>query len=194
MQVTSGARVNKKARVTIGTTVIAAVLSLIAYLGISPAAAAQSPSHDLFVQIFSTIGSDKHWFWSGRLNNVSVEGKAAEKARAAGGYTLETRLVEQDVTMPTFDMRDPASTATWEDASRTYAEQASGTVHFLQGDPRPGSVWEVIEFPTLKKNNKVTMIIRVDAKSNTESIIWPEPGPKPTTPPGPGPGPTSRPR
>jgi len=64
----------------------------------------------------------------------------------------------------TWDAANPAPVQAWQDASRAYAEGASGTVHAVIGDSlRPGSIWETIELPALKANPNVTQIIRVSS-------------------------------
>lgn len=140
-------------------------------------AAPRAASHDVFNQIFGSMNRDAFWFWTGRVNGQSVEADAATRAGAAGGYSLETRLAEQNISMPGFDTRDAASVALWEDASRTYANRAEGVVRVLKGtEVRTDSVWETIEFPTLQKNVQVDRVVAIDAATGAETVIYEQDG------------------
>lgn len=75
--------------------------------------------------------------------------------------------------MPAWNPNDPAVVAAWQDVSKKYAQNASGTVHVVLGeDLRPGNVWESSEFDTLKSNPNVDQIVKIDPLTKTESVLW----------------------
>ena len=113
---------------------------------------------------------DEAVFWSGIRGG---DERASEWATKNGGVTLESRLRESGIQLPTFDRNKSASVAAWENASREFAAGAQGDVRVLQEDAvRVTSVWARIEFPMLQTNAAVTSITRVDLRSGTEEIIW----------------------
>ena len=156
--------------------VVVSVMALLAgLLAPSVAEAAQSPTHQVFVNSFN-LGANKYWFWSGRRPLAgggfeSGQYEAARLAGAAGGYTLETRIEEEDIAMPS--ERNKEATEIWDDASKTFAEQAAGEVRMVRGDMRPsGSVWETTELPTLLANPRVTEIVQIDSITHQSIVLY----------------------
>ena len=75
--------------------------------------------------------------------------------------------------MPEWNPNDPNSIRAWENLSREYAKNASGTVRAVVGkSTRPGSVWEIIELPELIKNPKVNKIIKIDPVTGKTTVIF----------------------
>jgi hypothetical protein len=60
-----------------------------------------------------------------------------------------------------------------ENASREFAQGASGSVRVLQGETlRTSSIWGRIEFPALKANPDVISIISVNPSTGAEMLLW----------------------
>lgn len=75
--------------------------------------------------------------------------------------------------LPAWDASNPASVAAWENASREFAQGASGNVRVLQGETlRTSSIWGRIEFPALKANPNVTSITAVNPSTGAEVLLW----------------------
>jgi hypothetical protein len=111
------------------------------------------------------------FFWSGRTNGVGGEGASLEIARSKGGTTLEGLIKSEGIEMPGRD--HPMNKAAWDEVSRLYAENASGTVRVVLGqEVREGSVWKRIEFDTLKANPKVNEIIAIDPLTLEEKSLF----------------------
>ncbi len=67
----------------------------------------------------------------------------------------------------------PMSRVAWDEISRVYAESAVGTVRVVLGEEvRQGSVWNRIEYETLKANPNVKEIIAVDPHTREERKIF----------------------
>lgn len=106
------------------------------------------------------------FFWSGKTNGIGYAENAEEIAEMYGGTTLEMLIKKEQIVMPVWESSVPDSVTTWKQASRWYAEQASGIVYAIIGqNTRKHSVWADIEFPTLKNNPKVTQIVFIDPAS-----------------------------
>jgi hypothetical protein len=117
---------------------------------------------------------DEAFFWSGRTDGVGGADTAGEFARDMGGTTLEQLMERRGVAMPEWDADNPATVATWKEASAAYADGVSGTVHVVLGDSlRDGNVWETAEFPALVSNPDVDRIVRIDPATGLETQIWP---------------------
>jgi filamentous hemagglutinin len=120
--------------------------------------------------VFATE-ADQAYFWSGL--GRGGDKVAAELATTRGGTTLEQITKARGIDLPTWDAANPASVQTWQNASRAYAEGASGNVRAVIGDSlRPGSIWETIELPALKANPNVTRIIQVNPATGVETVIF----------------------
>ncbi|EJD43995.1 hypothetical protein AURDEDRAFT_167046 [Auricularia subglabra TFB-10046 SS5] len=122
-----------------------------------------------------------HFFWSGRVlpaltNDDSVMPRAIAMAKQRGGTTLE--LTIEAVAMPEFGGGDPDREEIWQYASDEYANSARGDVYIVKGETlRPGNVWEVYEFPRLKKSHTVKRILQIltrKAGPEQPKQIWPE--------------------
>jgi len=75
--------------------------------------------------------------------------------------------------MPEWNTNNPAATKAWEELSREYAKNASGTVRAVIGESlRPGSLWENVELPALKQNPRVDKIIVIDPATKVERTIF----------------------
>lgn len=98
---------------------------------------------------------------------------AGEMATVRGGMTLEQVISARSIELPVWDASNPTPVLAWQNASRAYAEGAKGTVRVIIGDSsRPSSIWETIEFPTLKANPNVKTVIKVEPITGTETIIF----------------------
>jgi RHS repeat-associated protein len=124
---------------------------------------------------------DEAFFWSGRTPNGvgGFEGGqhvAAAIAAAQGGTTLEMIIASRGIVLPAWDANDPASVAAWENASRSYAEGVSGTVHAVIGSSlRGGNVWETAELPALQTNPAVTKLVQIDPFTRVKTTIFERP-------------------
>ncbi|MDR0587900.1 MAG: hypothetical protein LBG61_02845 [Burkholderiales bacterium] len=117
---------------------------------------------------------DKAFFWSG----MGMDGaKAAESlAKQKGGTTLEMVIENRGINLPKFNPDSPATIEAWKEASRLYAEGASGEVRAVLGNNvKPTSIWNTQELPALKANPKVTEIFKVDPKTGVETLIYRRP-------------------
>jgi RHS repeat-associated protein len=125
-----------------------------------------------FKEVMSTE-ADKAFFWSGRTKGVGGEKVAANIAEEYKGMTLEKLVEQRGIKMPEWNPNDPNSIRAWENLSKEYAKNASGTVRAVVGEStRPGSVWEIIELPELMKNPKVNRIIKIDPATGKETVIF----------------------
>jgi len=116
---------------------------------------------------------NKAFFWSGNSNGIGGMAKAAELAKQNNGITLEMLLESQGIDLPKWDFNDPVTIQVWENASASYAEQASGEVRAIIGSKiNPDGVWNSIELPILKENQNVSKIIVIDPETLVEKIIF----------------------
>jgi hypothetical protein len=69
-----------------------------------------------------------------------------------------------------WDASNPATVDAWYEASRAFADGAGGTVHVVP--LRPGNIWETVELPALKANDKVTKIIKINPDTGAETILF----------------------
>ena len=106
----------------------------------------------------------------GRIKKKSPS-VAREYAENNGGVTMDILLENED--FPEWDFGDEDSFSRWEDASRAYAEQASGDVRVIARPPiRKGSIFEAVEFPTLKKNKNVTSVTMINPETGEKTVIF----------------------
>lgn len=116
---------------------------------------------------------NKAFFWSGKTNNVGGAQVAEQIANSRGGYTLESKITAEDIYIPEWDINNPYSVNSWEQASGAYAEQVSGDVYGIIGEElRPGNIWETVELPRLIANPNVTRIITIDPLTLNETVIF----------------------
>ncbi|EJD47038.1 hypothetical protein AURDEDRAFT_184229 [Auricularia subglabra TFB-10046 SS5] len=122
-----------------------------------------------------------HYFWSGRVlpatsHEDGVMDRAMDIAKSKGGTTLELTL--DGVNMPVPRGPDPDGKTIWQYASDEYAAASRGDVYFVKGESlRSGNVWEVYEYPRLKKSRTVKRIYQLlarRAKTEPPVQIWPE--------------------
>lgn len=107
----------------------------------------------------------------GDVNMSSVE-VAEEYARNNAGVTMSI-LLESSSDMPEWDIDDEEAVGHWEEASRAYAEQASGDVRVIARPPlRDGNIFETIELPALKNNPEVTSIIMINPDTDEKNVIF----------------------
>jgi hypothetical protein len=71
-----------------------------------------------------------------------------------------------------YDAEDPAGVEAWIDASRKFAEGASGVARVVLGETRPGNIWETVQLPALEANPRVTKVVAVDPSTNEERTIF----------------------
>lgn len=122
--------------------------------------------------VFAT-NSGEAVFWSGKTNGIGGVDAAGCIATACGGTTLEQLMASKGITLPAWDVSNPSVVAAWQNASRSFAEGASGSVNAVIGTTlRPGSVWETIELPALKTNPNVTDITIVDPTTGVKTVIF----------------------
>jgi Flp pilus assembly pilin Flp len=113
-------------------------------------------------------------FWSG----IGADGEQVAKAWAEknGGKTMEKIMEERGVKLPPWPKAGDVPEATekaWRDASREFAQGASGDVRVLQQDSvGVGRVWGKEEFPALINNPKVTSITAVDPRTGAQILLW----------------------
>jgi RHS repeat-associated protein len=93
-------------------------------------------------------------FWSGGRGSKN----AAERyAKRTGGTTLE--MTTQGRALEAANLPWSSAKPLWENASRQFAETASGQINVFVGRvPRPDSIWRSIEKPALQRNPAVTGI------------------------------------
>ncbi len=112
-------------------------------------------------------------FWSGKTNGVGGVDVACKIASTCGGTTLEQLTAIRGIQLPTWDASNPVVVQAWENASRIYAESASGSVKAVIGQNlRPNSVWEKVELPALKANPFVTDITIIDPATGLKTTIF----------------------
>ena len=115
----------------------------------------------------------KAFFWSGYTRGIGGVEVAAEIAASRGGTTLEQLMAARGISLPAWDAANPASVAAWQNASKAFAEGASGVVRAVVGESvRSGNVWETIELPALLANPRVTQIIRIDPATGVETVLY----------------------
>jgi hypothetical protein len=71
-----------------------------------------------------------------------------------------------------FDAEDPAGIRAWITASRKFAEGASGEARVVLGETQPGSIWETVQLPALKKNGRITRVVLIDPATGEESTLF----------------------
>ena len=113
-------------------------------------------------------------FWSGL--GPSGEQIAKEWAEKNGGKTMEKIMEERGIKLPPWPTSGAVPEATeraWRDASREFAQGASGNVRVLQADSvGVGRVWGKDEFPALINNPNVKSITAVDPRTGQEILLW----------------------
>lgn len=120
-----------------------------------------------------STGPDEAFFWSGRTSGVGGESVARRIARDRGGVTLEALIEERGIELPPWDPANSSSLRAWQEASRRYAASTSGEVRAVVGESlRPGSVWEEVELPALRKNPDVTRVTVIDPATGAERVIF----------------------
>lgn len=107
----------------------------------------------------TATAADNAAFWSGRA------GANRAAAEASGLTTLERTSAGQALEAQDLFSKLPYDQAIvpWENLSRQFASEASGTVKAWTGGASPTSVWSRIEKPTLMLNSNVNKIIIQDA-------------------------------
>lgn len=133
---------------------------------------------------------DEAYFWHGQTDGIGRQNNAMEIASQNNGKTLEMCMLEnrdeledagvrfRDNSNGTVDIsygsNEEESNRFWEDCSKSFAEQASGNIHVIDGsDPRQNGqsekeypcIYNRLEQPTLKQNENVNSITHVDPKS-----------------------------
>jgi hypothetical protein len=110
-------------------------------------------------------------FYSGKVGGERVAWRYAEaEADAHGGTTLGSLLKSRGISIP--DHGKIAYKA-WEVASKKFAEGASGTVRVVLGDEvDASSIWLRIELKALKRNPRVTRIIKIDAATGRRTTLF----------------------
>lgn len=162
-------------RLPVPLLVLAMLASLLA---LAPrAAAADIPTQEEVSRALDS-GPSTNYFWTGRTGKCageedSVKGLAERLAGERGGKTLEMRLREAGVRMPSFDAPDPAKDI-WRFASREYAKKTSYQAWVVKGScVRDGNTWEEKELPNLKASGNVHCIWEIDAEHPlAEKLIW----------------------
>ncbi|KZV99526.1 hypothetical protein EXIGLDRAFT_831464 [Exidia glandulosa HHB12029] len=106
-----------------------------------------------------------HYFWSGRYLPARSEAdtvmhSAQTIAEARHGTTLE--LTVGHVPLPPFLGTDPDRSDIWQYASDAYAAASKGDAYFVKGESlRAGNVWDVFEYPRLKRSPEVKRILQI---------------------------------
>lgn len=99
---------------------------------------------------------------------------AKEYAETNKGTTMGMLLSDcDDGDMEEWDPHNSQSRSTWTDASRAFAEQASGDVRVIMRPPlRKGNIFETVEFPTLKKNQRVTSVVAINPDTGEMTVLF----------------------
>ena len=135
--------------------------------------AGQAPNGSSAAPNAFATNSGEAVFWSGKTNGVGGGDTAGCIATACGGTTLEQLMVSKGITLPAWDASNPSVVAVWQDASKSFAQGASGDVNAVLGSTlRPGSVWETVELPALKANPNVTSITTIDPATGSKTVIF----------------------
>ncbi|MCT2086742.1 hypothetical protein M3D75_11505 [Microbacterium enclense] len=133
--------------------------------------------HSILQEFQPSSSSDAAVFWSGRVTVGEDFVSSMDGARVvASSYersTLEQMLERQGLAdaMPS-DWSLPSTTETWRAVSSAIAENAQGHVFAYVGDVRPGSVWNMYEFPRLIENEAVTRITVIDAHTGRPLHVY----------------------
>lgn len=133
--------------------------------------------HSIVQEFQPSSPSDGAVFWSGRVTVGEDFVSSMDGARVvASSYersTLEQMLEHQGLAdaMPS-DWSLPSTTETWRAVSSAIAENARGHVFAYVGDVRPGSVWNLYEFPRLIENEAVTRITVIDAHTGRPLHVY----------------------
>lgn len=99
-----------------------------------------------------------HVFWSGK----GTEAAAEEFAKTHGGVTLGMTAEGQAVERAAKDLPWPTGgRQMWADASKKFADTASGTVHMFRtaSGVEADSIWATVEYKALMSNKQVTSIV-----------------------------------
>lgn len=111
-------------------------------------------------RILMNVASDSRVFWSS-CGNMKVMGEAAKYAASKGLKTLEMTRLGKILTRATKMTSDKITAPLWRAASRSFANGASGDIHFFTGvnGPNPTSVWRTVEQPILEYKNIITHVV-----------------------------------
>ncbi|MEO8179069.1 MAG: pre-toxin TG domain-containing protein [Deltaproteobacteria bacterium] len=114
-------------------------------------------------------------FWSGLGKDGDLVAKAWVEKN--GGKTMERVLEERGIKLPSYPTNGSAvpeaTEKAWRDASREFAQGASGDVRVLQQDAvRADRVWAEVEYKTLLDNPNVKSITAVDPRTGGEILLW----------------------
>ena len=132
-------------------------------------------------RIYNALKSEpnKAIFFSGcsRTDENGMRKKSPEVAKEFAenndGVTLGMLLEKDGSVLEEWNARDFDGLSQWEDASRAYAEQASGSVRVIAKKPlRKDSIFNMIELPTLKENPNVTSVTMINADTGEEEVIF----------------------
>ncbi|GFH42493.1 hypothetical protein Hs30E_10440 [Lactococcus hodotermopsidis] len=113
--------------------------------------------------------SNEAYFWSGMTqgedgNVYGGEENAANIAEQNGGKTLEMKLEESNIDT------ESMSGAEWNEASETFAQEASGDVHCIKGENvREDSVYNTTEHEAIEENESISNVTYVDAENGQET-------------------------
>jgi hypothetical protein len=99
----------------------------------------------------------QHVFWSGRGTKAAAE----EFAKTHGGVTLGMTAEGQAVAHAAKDLPWTTGRQMWADASKKFADTASGRVHMFRAASgvEPDSIWATVEYKALMSNKQVTSIV-----------------------------------
>ena len=93
-------------------------------------------------------------------------------ATSRSAKTLEIRLRDANVTMPTYNDDSPEADAAWEYAASEYAKGTSGIAWVFEGNcVRPGNTWTDIERPALIANGNTKCIFSLRADTHFRQIF-----------------------
>jgi hypothetical protein len=110
-------------------------------------------------------------FWSGL--GKDGDKAAMEYVKTNGGTTLEMLANARQLNLPDYNRAIPETVAAWENASKAYAANASGSVRAVVGDGlRVDSVWMRLELPALKANPSVTEIVTINPITGLQTVIF----------------------
>jgi len=115
---------------------------------------------------------DQAVFWSGTKPDGRGGTVSVQKDAMLFGITAWHHLKTWGIKIPSWK-KNPVVPLVWGAVSDKYATDASGIVHSVLGNRRPGNVYDNIEKPALMKNPKVTMLIEHDALTKQSKVVKP---------------------
>ena len=113
-------------------------------------------------------------FWSGRYKGASVASNAVTcSTKIAGGHAATISMdmcVLGGFTMP--NVSTTAGNDLWSYASEVWAKRVKGDAYTVVGDALVTSTWFDVEFPALRANRDVGIVVSLDPGTCQERCFW----------------------